>query len=382
MNLPLSYIELSKNNLIENIKNLKKIAKKGTKFSVAIKGNAYGHGEKEIIKILDSHVDYFQVDSVEELETLRKISKTKAFVFGYVQKTDLPRTIKLGCILAPFSFLQLLEIKKQAEKLKIKQEIHLPIDALLGREGFLKEDLPKVFSIVKESKYLKLTGMYAHFANIEDTNNFTHAQKQIHKYSQALEVAKKFNFKNLQTHISATSGLLVYEKNKGINNIIRLGIGVYGLWPSEHIKFLYLPAQAGKNKLELKPVLSWKTKVAEVKTLEAGATIGYGLEYMTYEKTKIAIIPQGYADGFPRGLSNNGEVLIKGSKCKILGRVMMNMFVVNVTHLENLEGEEEVVLIGGQNMEKITAEKLARNINTINYEITTRISPLLPRIIK
>ena len=155
-----------------------------------------------------------------------------------------------------------------------------------------------------------MTGIYAHFANIEDTTSFTHAQKQIDKYEKALKLAEKFGFKNLQTHISATSGLLVYEKNKGINSLVRLGIGVYGMWPSEHIKYLY------KNKIELKPVLSWKTKIAQIKTLPAGSTIGYGLTYMTYVPTKIAVIPQGYADGLDRGLSNKGEVLIKGTRCK------------------------------------------------------------------
>ena len=163
---------------------------------------------------------------------------------------------------------------------------------------------------------------------------------------------------------------------KKINDFVRLGIGIYGLWPSEHIKYLY------KNKLELKPVLSWKTKVAQVKNLPAGHNIGYGLTYMTYEPTKIAIIPVGYADGLDRGLSNNGVVLIRGTKCKILGRIAMNMFVVDVTHLNNINTEEEVVIIGKQGNQEITAEGIAKEINSINYEIVTRLSPLLPRIVK
>jgi len=380
-NLPLSYIEISKNNLIYNIKSLKSVAKKGTKFSMAIKGNAYGHGLAEVVKILESQVDYFQVDSIEELRLLRKVSKKKAFVFGYVQKSNLAEAIKLGCILSPFSIEELRGIEKEAYKIRVKQEVHIPVDALLGREGFTKEELPQLFAEIKKCKNIKVTGMYAHFANIEDTNNFTHAKKQIKKYGEALKLAEKFGFKNLQTHISATSGLLVYEKEKGINNIIRLGIGVYGLWPSEHIKYLYSSARAGKNKLELKPILSWKTKIAQIKNLPAGHTIGYGLTYMTYEPKKIAIIPQGYADGYDRGFSNNGEVLIRGSKCKILGRVAMNMFVVDITHLKEVKVEDEVVLLGEQSGGKITAEELAEKIDTINYEITTRVNPLLPRIV-
>jgi alanine racemase len=374
-NLPLSYIEISGKNLIYNIKVLKTVAKKGTKFSVAIKGNAYGHGQNEIVKILEPYVDYFQVDSVSELELLRKISVKKTFVLGYVQKIDLTQAIKLGCILSVFSIQELKKVEEIAQKLKIKQEIHIPFDAYLGREGFLLTELSKLFTEIKKCRNIKLSGMYAHFANIEDTTNFSHAQKQIKEFEKALELAEKFNFKNLQTHISATSGLLAYEKENGIHPIVRLGIGVYGMWPSEHLRSIY------KNKLSLKPVLTWKTKIAQIKVLPPDHTIGYGLTYRTKKETKIALIPQGYADGFDRGFSNNGFVLIGGSRCKILGRVMMNMCVVDVSHLKNVKQEDEVVILGRQGKGEITAEELAEKIGTINYEITTRISALLPRVI-
>lgn len=375
-NLPLSYIELSKKNLIHNIKQFKNLAKKGTKFSVAIKGNAYGHRQNEVVKILEPYVDYFQVNSVEELALLRKVTKKECLLLGYVQKEDLKKAIKLGCILSVFSIEQIWHISAMAEMGKMVQEVHLPVDAHLGREGFLLKDLPEVFTEIKKCKHLKLTGIYAHFANIEDTTNFTHAKKQITIFNQAINLAKNFGFKNLQTHISATSGLLVYEQNQGINSIIRLGIGIYGMWPSEHLKTIYK-----NSKFSLKPVLAWKTKIVQIKILPKGSTIGYGLTYKTKKETKIAVIPQGYADGFDRGFSNNGFVLIAGTRCKILGRVSMNMFVVDVNHLPKVKLEDEVVILGNQGKEKISAEEMAKRINTINYEITTRISSLLPRIV-
>ena len=373
--LPLSCIELSKSNLIHNIVQFKKIAKNSTKFAVAIKGNAYGHGQNEIAKILEQHIDYFIVNSFEELKLLRTVTQKRTFILGYVEKFDLAKTIKLKCILSIFSIEQLKEAEKLAKKFKIKQEVHVPVDAYLGREGFLVNELPKLFQELNKCKNINLTGIYAHFANIEDTSNFTHAQKQINEYQKAIKIAEEFGFNDLLTHISATSGLLVYEKSLGLNNIVRLGIGVYGLWPSEHIKFLY------KNKLELKPVLTWKTKIAELKTLPANYPIGYGLTYITSKKTKIAVIPQGYADGFSRNMSNNGEVLINNKRCKILGRVAMNMFVVDVTHLAKVKEEDEVVILGKQGKEEITAEELALKQDTINYEIITKISPLLSRIL-
>ena len=128
-------------------------------------------------------------------------------------------------------------------------------------------------------------------------------------------------------------------------------------------------------------MLSWKTKIVQIKTLPAGSTVGYGLTFMSYTPTKIAVIPQGYADGLDRGLSNKGEVLILSTRCKILGRVAMNMFVVDVNHLANVKIEDEVVIIGKQGGEQITAEEVAGKIDTINYEVTTRLSSFLPRIV-
>ena len=374
--MPLGYIEISKKNLIYNIKQFRKLAKRGTKFSVVIKGNAYGHGQNKVAKIIEPYADYFQVNSVQELELLRKISRKKTLVFGYIQKNDLLHAIKLGCTLSVFSIEQLKKINRIAGRLNKKQEIHLPVDAYLGREGFLMQELPEILKKIKKCKYIKLSGAYAHFANIEDTLDFSHAQRQINEYKKMIEMISNHGFNNFITHMSATSGLLVYEKGVGIHPLVRLGIGTYGLWPSELLKKVY-----GKSKFKLKPVLAWKTKIAQIKILPKGNTIGYGLTYKTKKETKIAVIPQGYADGFDRGFSNNGYVLIGGTRCKILGRVMMNMVVADISHLKKTKQEDGVVILGCQGNEEITAEEMAKRIDTVNYEIITCISALLPRVI-
>jgi alanine racemase len=375
-NSPLAYIEISKANLIHNIKQFRDLLNEQTRIVTVLKANAYGHGLREITKILNSYTDYFQVNNLEELKLVREISSKKTFILGYVQKSDLERAINLGCIISAFSLDHLMEISIIACKLKIKQEVHIPIDAYLGREGFLMSELPKVLEEIKQDKFIKLTGLYAHFANIEDTSDSSHAQKQIKEYEKVLKISKEIGFTNLQTHISATSGILIYEKNKGINTLVRIGIGMYGLWPSEQLRTLY------KNKkFNLKPIITWKTKIVQVKTLPKGTTIGYGLTYKTKKETKIAIIPQGYSDGLDRKLSNNGKVLIRDSRCRILGRVMMNMFVVDVSHIKNIKTEAEVVILGKQGRKEITAEEIAKDTNTINYEVVARISALLPRII-
>jgi alanine racemase len=374
--LPLSYIEISKENLIHNIKQFKSLVKPGTQVVSVVKANAYGHGQNEVAKILEPYTDAFMVNSINELAVLRTQTKKKTFILGYVASPDIIRAIDLGCVLSVFSLEHLKLIESSAKKMKKVVEAHVAIDAHLGREGIMPKEIELFLFELKKCKWVQVTGVYAHFANIEDTENFTHAEKQIAEYEKTITLFEKHGFKNLQTHISATSGILMYEKNKGVNSIVRLGIGLYGFWPSDYIEYLY------KKKITLKPVLLWKTKVAQVKIIPAGETIGYGLSYLTKHKTKIAVIPQGYSDGLDRKLSNKGEVLISGKRCKILGRMAMNMFVVDVSYLKQVKAEDEVVIVGTQGKQQITAGEIAETIGTIHYEFVARLSALLPRVVK
>jgi alanine racemase len=373
-NLSLSYIEISKENLIHNIKQFKGLLKNGTKIVSVIKANAYGHGDYEVARIISPYTDYFQVDSVEELERVRNVTKKPILVFGYLNEDGIKKAIKLNAIISAFDLIHLLKINYISGILKKKIKVHVAIDSYLGREGIMPSQIENFIVEIKKLKNIELDGIYSHFANIEDTMNFTHAQKQIDMYHEYVEIFKKNGYKNLKTHISATSGILVYEKGNSLHSLVRLGIGLYGMWPSEHLEYL------NKKKITLKPALKWVTHVAQVKILPANHPIGYGLTYITKKATKIAVIPQGYSDGLPRSLSNNGEVLIRGKRAKILGRVAMNMTVVDVSNIKDVVPEDEVVILGKQSKNKITAEQIAKESDTINYEATTRISALLPRI--
>jgi alanine racemase len=385
MELPLSYIEINKNNLVHNFKQFRSLVKNNTQISAVIKSNAYGHGDIEVVKILNPYVDYFQINSIYELKRVRKIAKRPILFFGYAGLGDLEEIIKSKCIISVFDFKHLLIINEQARKLNTKQKVHIAIDSFLGREGFMPTDIEIILIEIKRMKNIAIDGIYSHFANIEDinpdkllgwTNNFSHAQKQINEYLRILNIFKDSGFKNLKTHISATSGVLAYEKNLGLNSIVRIGIGLYGMWPSEYLEVKY------KNKISLKPAMRFISHIAQVKDLPKGYSIGYGLTYITEKNMKVAIIPVGYADGYDRGLSNVSEVLICGLRCRVLGRVAMNMFVVDVSNISKLVAEEEVVLLGKQGAEEISAEEIAKKIDTIHYEIVTRLSPLLTRIIK
>ncbi len=371
----LSYIEISRENLINNIKQFRSLVGSKTKIAAVVKANAYGHGDIEVVKIANSYVDYFQVDSIEECERIRKFTKKPILIFGYLNEDGIKRAIKLKAIICAFDLIHLLKINHIAKDFKIKTKVHLAIDSYLGREGIMPFQVEIVIKEIKNLNNIILDGVYSHFANIEDTMNFTHAQKQIDTYHECLEYFKENGFKKINTHISATSGIIVYDKGDSLHTIVRLGIGLYGLWPSSHLEFL------NKNKINLKPILRWITHIAQVKVLPPNHPIGYGLTYITKKTTKIAIIPQGYADGLIRTLSNNGYVLIKGKKANILGRVAMNMIVVDVSNIKDVRSDDEVVILGVQVKSKISTEELAKEMGSINYEVTTKISSLLPRVI-
>lgn len=374
-NKPLSYIEISKKNLIHNIKQFRRIVKRGTKIAGVVKANAYGHGDIEVVKILAPYIDYFQINSIEELEKIRSVTKKPILLLGYVQREDIKKAIMLGCILTVFDLHHALLINESARKLGVKQKVHIAIDSHLGREGLTPIQIPKFLKEIKQMKNLMIDGVYAHFANIEDTTDFTYASKQIKDYEDVVKLFKENGYKNIKTHISATSGVLAYEKWRGLHNIVRVGVGLYGMWPSKELEKIW------KRKIELKPVMKYVTHVAQVKNIPIGESIGYGTSYTTRKNIITAVIPQGYSNGIVRASSNNGEVLINGKFAKILGRVAMNMTVVDVTDIKGVKPGSEVVVIGAQKGVTIDACDIALKTDTINYEVTTRISPLLPRII-
>jgi alanine racemase len=370
MTLPLSYIELSRANALHNVEQFRRMLHPSTEIACVVKGNAYGHGMPEMIDILEPAADYFQVDDLLELRELRQYSQKPALVLGYVAKGELEEALHLGCELVIYDSERLPILDDLARKLGIKCRLHLKVDVFLGRQGILPDSVGEFLAAVGRYEHLELAGIYTHFANIEDTRDFSHAQMQIDTFHRVRTLVGP----DVKTHISSTSGVLVYEREKGQNPIVRLGIGTYGMWPSEYMRLDNRP-------VELRPVMRWVSHVALAKMLPPDFPVGYGLTYRTTRETRVAVIPQGYADGYIRAFSNRGKVLIRGQECPVLGRIAMNMFTVDVSHLNGLQAEEEVVLLGAQGTKRLSAEGLGEMVGTINYEITTQISPLLPRVI-
>lgn len=364
----LSYIEIDQAAVVHNVKTLKGLCPAARKVVGVVKANAYGHGLAPVVDALEPHVDYFAVDDVDELIELKRYSLKPCLVLGYVSKAWVEEAIAIGAELAVYDTERLESINQAAEARGIKARVHLKIDALLGRQGVLPDDVPAFLEALKAYPSIEVVAAYSHFANIEDTTDLTHA------HAQTAEFERGFAATGLdERHESATSGVMTGEGLGSRNQWVRLGIGLYGLYPSDALRRTH-------GELGLRHVMRWVTHLAQVKTIPARHPVGYGLTYIAPRAMKIGIVPQGYSDGYDRGLSNTGEVLIHGKRCAVLGRVAMNMFAVDLTSAPEAVAEDEAVLLGRQGDEQITAEEIALKTNTINYEVVAKVSPLLPRV--
>ena len=373
-----TWIEINKNNLLHNLLQFRKLVGDGVKIMGVVKANAYGHGLMEVSGAISDKVDWFGVDSLSEALKLRQVAiKKPILVLGYTELKDLKEAVKNNISLTVYN-------KETIEKLgkipihnpNLNPKIHIKIETGTARQGVLESEILDFIKFVKQFPSIEIRGLSTHYANIEDTTDSSFAMEQLATFSRVSEILKKEGVIAPLRHTACSAATILFPETRF--EMVRLGISMYGLWSSKETKAV---AKNKKMELDLKPALTWKTIIAQIKNLSAGTPVGYGLSERTSRDSKIAILPIGYYDGYDRKLSNVGNVLIRSKRCKILGRVCMNMIIVDVTDLPKVELEDEVVLLGRQGKEEISAEDLAQKIGTINYEVVTRINPLIPRSI-
>jgi len=374
MNNEKTWVEIDQGKILNNFNQFRKRVGKGVKIAAVIKSNAYGHGLENVANILKSKTDYFAVDSIKEALVVRKTSKKPVIILGYTPEGEYPKLLNNNFEQTTFDLSNLSQLNVVARRLHKVARVHLEIETGTSRNGVLLKDLKTYLEFIKESQHLELTGLFTHFANIEDTTNHAYAEKQLKTYKEAVKIVRSFGFDKFIKHTACTAASILFDKT--YFDMIRLGIGLYGMWPSKEIK---ISAQNEKIAIKLQPALTWKTRIAHINQLPAKTYVSYGCTERLMRDSKVAVIPVGYYDGFDRGLSNIGEVLVGGLRCPVLGRICMNMTMIDVTNVKNIKLNDEVVLLGRQKQEEITAEILAQKLNTINYEITTRINPLIKR---
>ncbi|MEK7627158.1 MAG: alanine racemase [Patescibacteria group bacterium] len=369
--MPTSWLEISEKNIVHNIKSIKFLLGKKTNFIAVVKANAYGHGIVAVSKIAEKNgVDMLAVFSLEEAEILRKNKITKPIlILGYVFTDDLSRAVKLDCHVTVYD-LEIIEALGLMRPDKAK--IHIKVETGLNRQGIALKDLPQFLKLVKVHKNIEIVGIFSHFA---DSDNKELTKSQLEKFKKAIKICNNNGVYPQIKHIASTGSVLTMPES--YFNAVRIGLGIYGLWPSLKTK---LAVKEQSVKIELKPAMSWKTAIIQIKYAGNNNCVGYGCAEKTKRKTKIAVLPVGYWDGYGRGLSKIGEILIHGKRCKVLGRICMNMTIIDATNVPDAQIGNEAVLLGKQEQEEITAEEIAEHCGTINYEIVARINPLLPRV--
>ncbi|MCX6129196.1 MAG: alanine racemase [Proteobacteria bacterium] len=338
-----------------------------------VKSNAYGHGLAEIYQaLLPNPPQYLGVNYLSEAESLRKLGfMGKIMVLGPIHPEASVRAAAAGAEI----FLTEEQLLTNWLLLPPKQRpaAHIKFDTGMSRQGFLPEQTGELIARL-QGEQSSLIGICSHFANVEDVLEQGYAKQQLQSFTHIAQSFEQAGFK-LKSHIAASSSALLMPDSR--LDLMRIGISLYGLWPSRATQLSYLQ-QFGKL-IELKPVLSWKTEVAIVKAVKAGRFIGYGCTYKALRDMQIAVLPIGYNEGYPRLASNRGHVLLRNQRCPIIGRICMNMMMIDISHLPQVAVGDLVTLIGHDGPEHIDASQIGEWTDTIHYEILTQLNPNIPK---
>lgn len=349
------WAEVNLDNLIHNLKEIKSISQNKEILGV-VKANAYGHGAIEVAnELAKAGVKFFGVACVDEAEELLNHNiDGDILILGCTPIEEWKRAVSLGIQLALSSFEEIEYI----EKSKIYPKIHIKMDTGMGRIGFTPEKAKEAIRYIQEKNLAEIVGLFTHFSVSDEDIDYTNMQKKLFE-----EVEREFPDIKYK-HISNSAGILNFNFEY---NMVRPGIILYGIVPFNDINL----------QKKFKPVMTLKTKITFIKEIEKDSSISYGRSYTAKKGEIIATLPVGYADGISRFLSNKGEVIIRGIKCRIAGRVCMDqMMVIIPENLKDIRPGEEVIIFG----EESTVEDLAQKIGTISYELLTNINNRVPRM--
>ncbi len=353
-----------------NIKSIIKRVGGRAKIIGTVKADAYGHGAVEVSKVLEENgIDMFSVAMIDEGINLRNNGiKAPILVLGLTPPEYVKEAVEYDLIQTVSDYNTAEAISKAAKELNKKAVIHIKIDTGMGRIGFRpeKEAFDEIENISKLEN-IEINGIFTHFCTSDEKDKtFTYTQKE--RFVYAVNELEKRGINIPLKHASASAGLMDFDDL--FFNAVRPGIILYGYYPSDDVM---------KDRLPIKPVMSLKSYVMYIKDIENGDTIGYGRTYMANEKRTIATIPAGYADGYNRLLSNKGCVLVNGKRAQLKGRICMDQCMADITGI-NAKQWDEVVLMGKQGNEEITADEIANEIGTISYEVLCMVSKRVPRV--
>ena len=354
-----------------NIEMMRNNIKEDTKMMAVLKTDGYGHGAVQIARVLEDK-DYiwgYAVATLDEATRLRRGCINKPIlVLGVVFPDQWPELVNDDIRFTVYKESAIKVVSEMAQVMDKKVYVHIKLDTGMGRLGFpIDEESVDIIERISKMPNVVMEGMYTHFAKADEIDkSFT--EKQIRDYLWMKEKLLERGIKFEYYHCANSAGIIDHpEANM---DMVRAGISTYGLYPSQDVK---------KDRVPLKPALELIGHVAYVKWVEAGTPISYGGTFVTTRRTKIATIPLGYGDGYARSLSNKADVLIRGKRCRVIGRICMDQFMVDVTELDNVEYGDKVTLIGYDGEEHIPVEELGDIADRFSYEFICDLGKRIPR---
>ena len=379
----LTWLEIDLDAVRQNVVTLKSTVPTTVQFCAVVKSNAYGHGMIPVAQAaISAGADWLAAVAADEAFELRSNGIGAPILVLGSAPTETWSGLAEKQVSITISDREQLPFFDAYHGPMLA--LHLKVETGLGRLGFYANELPAIVERIQRNPALKLEGISSHFASVEE-QDMGYTRSQLQEFDRA---AAAIQFQDLTMnpdpgtglpsglirHIAATAAFLQLPESH--YDMVRSGIGIYGLWPSADVQTAMVHL---RPEIVLTPALSWRTRLVHLKTIPAGMSIGYGRTHTAQRDTVVGVIPVGYADGYDRGLSNKADVLIRGQRCKILGRVAMNMCMVDCSLVSGAKVDDVVTLIGRDGSDEITADDVATWGETINYEIVARIPREMPR---
>lgn len=378
-----SHIELDSALFKSNLKFIRTRLKDGVELSAVIKGNAYGHGIEQFVPLAESEgIKHFSVYGIEEALAFHQVASASSelMIMGYIAHENLAWIIANEYSFFIYDLFQLREAIEVARECGTAARVHIEVETGMNRTGIEESCFDELIDILRsESAHLHLSGCCTHLAGSETISNYYRIKHQIIRFKKYI---KRFDASGIsfdKRHIACSAAVMRYPHTQF--DMVRVGILLYGFWPNRETLINYMT----KNSILTDPltsILSWKSKVMTIKRVAAGEYVGYGTSFLANRETKVAIVPVGYAYGYARSLSNHGHLLIHGKRVIVIGTVNMNMLAIDVTEIDNVKHDDEVVVIGFQGENRITVASFGEASSQLNYELLARLPHNIPRIVK
>jgi len=362
-------VEIDLGAIAHNIQQISQKIKDSARIMAVVKADGYGHGAVEVARVaLKNGVDFLAVSSPEEGVKLRE-AKINAPIL--ILSPALPESAE---VIVKYDLIQTvctedlaIALSTEAQKFSKVIKIHVKIDTGMDRIGVFPEDAGRFIKKISKLKGIKLEGIFTHFSEA-DKKDKTFTLSQINKFKKVVDSLEREGIFIPLKHMANSAAVL--DLPFSYLNLVRPGIIIYGLYPSGEVT----------KTINLKPAMSFKTYVVYIKTFPAGTYIGYRRSFTTKRKSTIAVLPVGYTDGYSRALSNRGQVLIKGKRAPVVGKICMNITLIDVSHIPGVKVGDEVVLFGEQGNNAISVNEIASIVNTLNYEIICTVGNCAPRV--